>query len=335
MTEKVSNTEKLFTPLNVGALPLLHRVVMPAMARRRAAPPGGVPTSMMVQYYAQRATPGGLIVCEPAAIGPGLGDGTSAGLYSAEQVNHWRKVTDAVHACGGIVVAQLCQGPLAPLYDQDDMDSTLDAYRNAAENAGDAGFDGVELLGLEGFEGVEGRTSLLEAVAQTLIGVWGALRVGVCLSPSNVYFAAVLQGRPVEACWAALGQSVARLGQAKMAYLHLVRPPLMGIGKVGAQEVCVAWEQSLRTAFGGAVILAGDHSAMQARALLDEDMADAVAFGLPFVANPDLLQRLRTGAALAAVRSEGLHIGGEVGYTDYPSSAAFLAQANGGEDALP
>ena len=196
----------LFTPLRLGELTLRHRVVLPAWTTRLATPPGGVPTPAMAQHYAQRATPGGLLIGEAAAVWPLTHtDPCTPGLHSVEQVNLWRGVTDAVHARGGLVVAQLGQpagaagaAELASL-DLDGLDMLTDLYRNAAENAGDAGFDGVELLaghgalpelflharsnrrGDEHGGSLENRTRLLGDLLQALAGVWGPGRCGLTI----------------------------------------------------------------------------------------------------------------------------------------------------------
>lgn len=98
---------KLFTPLAVGALTLPNRVVMAPLTRMRATPPGDVPNALMQAYYAQRAS-AGLIISEATQISPqGKGYMDTPGIYSAEQVQGWRRITDAVHAAGGRMCAQL------------------------------------------------------------------------------------------------------------------------------------------------------------------------------------------------------------------------------------
>ncbi|MFZ4285158.1 hypothetical protein [Variovorax sp. HJSM1_2] len=328
--------EKIFAPLVLGAFSLAHRVVMPAMARGRAAPAGGVPTPMMVSYYAQRATCGGLIVCEPVAVSPGMDDGRCPGLYSAEQVNHWRGVTDAVHARGGLVLAQLGHGALRQPLELGEVDGVLESYRNAAENAGDAGFDGVELHADADFmpqaffspstdhapatraADASPRWDLLQQVTQTFIGVWTAARVGVCLAPFSGVSNLHRTTNPHNAVCTAVA---AWLGQQHTAYLHLLLPQGMGRDGSPLEHDCQTMAAQLRSAFGGALIVGGDLSAKQACALLDASLADAIAFTLPFVANPDLPQRLRLGIPWASPVPVDFGAGAELGYTHDPAAA--------------
>jgi N-ethylmaleimide reductase len=96
-----------FSPVRMGDLDLRNRIVMAPLTRMRAGPIDHVPTALQVEYYAQRAS-AGLIVAEATAISPdGFGWADTPGLWSAEQVRGWRRVTNAVHAAGGRIIAQL------------------------------------------------------------------------------------------------------------------------------------------------------------------------------------------------------------------------------------
>ena len=100
------SVESLFTPVRVGAVSLSHRIVMPPLTRMRSRQPGDVPQPMNAQYYAQRATRGGLIIAEATDVSEqARGYPGAPGIYSAEQVQGWRLVTDAVHAKGGVIFA--------------------------------------------------------------------------------------------------------------------------------------------------------------------------------------------------------------------------------------
>ncbi len=178
---------QLFQPVKVGAIDLSHRIVMAPLTRLRSTVPGDVPNDLMVEYYQQRASQGGLIITEATAISiTGRGYLGAPGIYSAEQVEGWRKVVDAVHAKGGRILLQLWHvgrtshvdmtGGVAPIgpseipYDGvsftskgwvpvspnralrvDEIPALLDDYRKAAQNAKAAGFDGVELHGGNGY----------------------------------------------------------------------------------------------------------------------------------------------------------------------------------------
>lgn len=272
----------LFTPLQIGDIALRHRVVVGAWPLRRALPPRGVPTPSMVAHYAQCATPGGLIVCEPVRVAPGGTPGSTPGLYAAEQVNLWRDVTDGIHARGAYAVAHLCH-PGALLTERlATLEAVLEDYRSAAENAGDAGFDAVELDAapgsvpaslVAGYSSLPGLAEasdgarglrLLTDVVQALMGVWPAHRVGVWLSGSR---AAV-----------PLAERLAALG---IGYLH-------------ADATEPAALAQLRSAFAGPLVLAVPGRAVPADALARTGgVADALSFGEAFVLEPDLVEVLR------------------------------------------
>jgi N-ethylmaleimide reductase len=178
--------EKLFTPFTLGTLTLANRIVMAPLTRNRATPNGDVPSELSVEYYVQRAS-AGLIITEGTQISPeGKGYIQTPGIYSPEQVVGWKKVTDAVHAAGGRIYAQLWhvgrishtsllngQPPVAPsairansktfietgfadvsaprALEISDIKRIVEDYRKAAENAKKAGFDGVELHSANGY----------------------------------------------------------------------------------------------------------------------------------------------------------------------------------------
>lgn len=306
----------LFTPISLGALQLSHRIVMPAMARRQASMPGHVPNALMAAHYAQRATPGGLIVCEAAAVSADVAASGVPGMHTPAQVNHWRTVTDAVHGRGGIVVAQLghgCRytraGPVGHEPDLDEIESILQDYRNAAENAGDAGFDGVELQAAHGalperffvdagpnrargYGGTpQARTRFFREALQSLIGVWGGARVGACLSPSGPAGGAGVDAHQRLAFYTAL---LADLQPCGLAYLHLSAPP-----DETAAVPSPNLARQLRPGWPGRLIVSGGFDAAGAAAELQGGRAEAIAFGRAFVTHPDLPHRLRHGLPLA------------------------------------
>ena len=182
-------TATLFSPLSVGPYELAHRVVMAPLTRMRASQPGNVPSPMNVEYYAQRASEGGLIISEGSQISPsGQGMPATPGIHTLEQIIGWKAVTDAVHAKGGRIFLQLWHvgrishsshqpggaAPIAPsavaasgqaftasfervpfetpqAIDIDLMPLLIDVYAQAAANAKQAGFDGVEIHGANGY----------------------------------------------------------------------------------------------------------------------------------------------------------------------------------------
>jgi len=183
-------SKKLFTPAQIGPIKLKHRVVMPPMSRLRAQPGTGIPSDLMLEYYSQRASDGGLVLTEATAIAPtARGYYHAPGLYSGKQVVGWKRITDGVHAKGGYMFTQLWHAgrtthisitgaqpvtaSVDPTYWADksivvdtpdgflqtsphralettEIPDILEQYRAAAFNAKAAGFDGVELMAANG-----------------------------------------------------------------------------------------------------------------------------------------------------------------------------------------
>jgi N-ethylmaleimide reductase len=184
------SNNKLFTPVQVGAITLTHRIVMPPMSRLRAQWPSGVPSDLMLEYYGQRTSDGGLIFTEATAVASSArGYRGAPGIYNNEQVSGWKRITDAVHAKGGCMFAQLWHAgrtthvavtgeqpvtaSVDPVYWADpsilvvtpvgfsqpsphraletaEIAGIVQQYRAAALNAKKAGFDGVELMAANG-----------------------------------------------------------------------------------------------------------------------------------------------------------------------------------------
>lgn len=214
--------------------------------------------------------------------------------------------------------------PVPRAADAADLDRLRRAYAEAARRARAAGADGVELHAANGYllaqflnprsnlrEDEYGgpvpnrRRFLLEVVDATVAAI-GAERVGIRLSPFNPFndLEANYPGEADE-----LLALVAELDRRGLAYLHLIATP----GAVPAEVV-----DAVRAAFRGVLILAGDFDRGKAQAALDAGRADLIAFGRPFIANPDLPRRLAEGLPLAALDPATLYAGGEKGYSDYP-----------------
>jgi N-ethylmaleimide reductase len=238
------NFPHLFSPLKVGPYQLKHRLAMAPLTRMRAAKPSLAPRPLNAQYYAQRTTPGGLIIAEASpVIATGFGSPGVPGIYTELQIEGWREVVDAVHAKGGTIFLQLWHVgrvshssfqpggvlPVAPsavpippelktmtddgkvvpyetprALETNEIPGIVAAFKEAAHNAMDAGFDGVEIHGANGYlieqflqsrsnlrtdrygGGIENRVRFLLEVTQGAIEVWGANRVGVRLSPYGI-----------------------------------------------------------------------------------------------------------------------------------------------------
>ncbi len=363
-------TDSLFQPLTVGAVELPNRILMAPLTRMRATPPNDVPNDLMVEYYRQRAG-AGLIVSEGTQISPiGKGYMDTPGIYSEEQVEGWRKVTDAVHAEGGRIAAQIwhvgrvshesfhdgdlpvsasavpyrnratikgpdgnplranCPTPRA--LSTDEIAATVEDYRRATVNAREAGFDLVEIHGAHGYllhqflsaesnfredeygGAMENRARFPLEVVDAVIGAWDASRVGIRLSPQGSF-----NGLDDNAGLPMGLYLAGELGSRNVAFLHLSEPDWAG-GPVIEDE----YRHYLRATFGGAIIGAGNYTVEKAQRLVDAGLIDAAAFGRAYIANPDLAERLRTGAELTEPVGATFYGGGAEGYTDYPALSA-------------
>jgi len=345
----------LFDPIKIGDLELSNRIIMAPLTRCRAEP-GRVPGDLMVEYYSQRAD-AGLIISEATSVTPmGVGYPDTPGIWSAEQVQGWKKITEAVHAKGGKIVLQLWhvgrisdpiyldgQLPVAPsaikpaghvslvrpmkdyetprALETAEIPGIVEAYRKGAENAKEAGFDGVEIHGANGYlldqflqdstnqrsdaygGALENRARLMLEVTDAAISVWGAGRVGVHLAPRADSHDMGDSNRAET-----FGYVAGELGKRGIAFICTREKA--GEDSLGPQ---------LKKIFGGIYIANERFTKEQANAWLTEGKADAVAFGIPYIANPDLVERLRQDAPLNEPKPELFYAQGPAGYTDYPS----------------
>lgn len=345
----------LFDPIKIGDLELPNRIVMAPLTRCRAEP-GRVPGALMAEYYVQRAS-AGLIISEATSVCPmGVGYPDTPGIWSQEQVAGWRNVTQAVHAAGGRIVLQLWhvgrisdplylngELPVAPsaiqpkghvslvrpmkafetprALETDEIPGIVEAYRKGAENAKAAGFDGVEIHAANGYlldqflqdstnrrsdrygGSLENRARLLLEVTDAAISVWGVGRVGVHLAPRA---------------------DLHDMGDANRAetFSYVARE----LGRRGIAFLCTREKEDadsltpqLKQAFGGVVIANERFTREQANRWLAEGKADAVAFGVPFIANPDLPARLAADAPLNEPHPDTFYSSGPQGYLDYPT----------------
>lgn len=351
----------LFSSFVLGAIPLQNRVVMAPMTRNRAI--GNVPNDLMAAYYAARAQ-AGLIITEGVSPSPnGLGYPRIPGLFNAEQVSGWRRVTSAVHAKGGKIVAQIMHtgrvghveslpagakviGPspvtvpgeiwtdshgqqphTAPLeMEESEIVSAMHEYVHAARLAIEAGFDGVELHAANGYlidqflntasnlrtdqwgGSVQNRIRFAVEVATRVTQAIGGGRVGIRVSPYGV-FNGMQPDAEMDALYLELIQKLNPLG---MAYLHIVDHSSMG-----APPVSPSLKAKLRNTFSGAMILSGGYDAERAEADLLESKGDLVAFGRPFISNPNLVEKLQAKLPLTPPDFSTFYTPGEKGYTDY------------------
>ncbi|WP_419145173.1 alkene reductase [Myxococcus stipitatus] len=355
---------KLLSPFRLGRLELKNRMVMAPMTRSRALVDGNVPTPLAVPYYTQRASTG-LIISEATQVSPqGVGYARTPGIHSPAQVAGWKKITEAVHAVGGVLFAQLWhvgrvshpdfhEGrlPVAPsaisankeiftyegkkrsvtprALETEEIPGIVEQFRRAAENALEAGFDGVEIHGSNGYlldqflrdgsnqrtdaygGSIENRARFPLEVARAVAGVWGPERVGYRLLPQSTPYASMTDSTPVET-FTYMARELNRLG---LGYLH-VTEAVSGEG-VPAPEQRIS--PLLRKVFQGAFIVNGGYDARTGEAAVAQGEADLVAYGAPFIANPDLPERFRHGAPLNPADASTFFTGEEKGYLDYPT----------------
>jgi len=355
----------LFQPFQLGDLLLKNRIVMAPLTRNRAIPGTDAPQALNAEYYVQRAS-AGLIISEATQISPtAKGYAWTPGIYSPEQLAGWRLVTDAVHAHGGLIVAQLWHvgrishpslqpgsvDPVAPSAIQPleqktfvesnefvdigmpralelhEIAGIIEDYRQAARNAIDAGFDGVEIHAANGYlihqflcDGSNQRTDEYGGsvsnrlrfgleVVRAIVAEIGAARTGIRLSPVSPANG-VFDSDPA----AVFFPLVRELSRLKLAFVHVIE------GATGGPREFHGFDfHALRAEFDGAWMVNNGYTKEMAEEAISSGYADLVAFGRPYIANPDLVERLRRNAPLNQYERKGLYGGGVEGYTDYPA----------------
>jgi N-ethylmaleimide reductase len=354
----------LFDPVRIGAWDCPNRVLMAPLTRCRAEPGTLAPHALNAEYYRQRAG-AGLIVSEATQVEPrGIGYLGTPGCHSDAQRDGWRIVTDAVHAAGGRIVAQLWHvgavshpdlqpdGGLpvsaseytaagtvhtpkgkvdriaARALSAAEVGGIVAAFAHAAKVARDSGFDGVEIHSANGYlleqfirDSVNRRTDdwggtlhkrlrLTLEVVDACVAVWGRERVGIRLSPVTD-----ANGCPQDSApQATYGALVAQLDERRIAYLHFIE------GNTGVEHHARGFDFALaRRAFRGACIANNKYTRQMAIEAVASGAADAVAFGVPFISNPDLPRRLALDAPLNAANVRTFYNRGPEGYTDYPA----------------
>lgn len=352
----------LFSPLRLGAIELPNRIVMSSLTRNRAGA-GNVPSDLAVEYYRQRAT-SGLILTEASPICPEAhGYPRTPGIHSPEQIAGWRKVTDAVHAAGGRIAIQLWHvgrishpdlqpggaAPVAPsalkpagkimtlkgmqdyvtprALETAELPGLIATYVQAAKNAIEAGFDGVEVHAGNGYlldqflrsstnqrrddygGSKENRARLLLEILTAVCAAIGNDRVGVRLSPVTP-FNDISDDNPQET----FDYVVDALNPFDLAFLDI----LQGTGGMPPDKWLPFDYARLRTHYHGKLLLNNGYDLASGQAAVQSGAADAIAYGRPLLANPDLVERFRRGAPLNQPDYTKLYVGEEKGYTDYP-----------------
>ncbi|MBC7660828.1 MAG: alkene reductase [Chitinophagaceae bacterium] len=352
----------LLDPIHIGSLQLNNRVIMAPLTRCRASGPDGrTPNVLMKKYYVQRAS-AGLIITEATSVTPmGVGYEHTPGIWNDDHVRAWADITAAVHDAGGKIVLQLWhvgrishsvflngKSPVAPsaiaaegsvsqlrpkrdyevprALELSEIKDTIETYRKGAENAKKAGFDGVEIHGANGYlidqflqdisnhrtdaygGTLENRARFLLEVTDAVTSVWGADRVGVHLAPRGDSHS--MGDSNLKQTFS---YTVEQLNKRRIAFLCTREH--VGTDSLGP---------ILRPLFKGVYIANEGFTLESAEEIVARGGADAVAFGRPFIANPDLVKRFATKTPLNALVPETIYAEGGLGYTDYP----FLPNIN-------
>ena len=355
---------KLSGKVQLGNLSLKNRMAMSAMTRSRADA-NGIVGEMTVEYYTQRAS-AGVIFTEAIRISEeATGSPLTPGIYSKEQIVAWQKVTRAVHNNGGLIIAQLWHTgraghsidrngklPLAPsplpiqgmqhftaqgLKDYetpqeitvDEIRQTVKDYGQAAKNAIEAGFDGVELHAANGYlpsqflaesanqrtddygGSIPNKTRFVLEVMEELISAVGWNRVGLKISPFHPYGDMILDDPAGTYTYL-----VEELNKLDFAYVELMKrsPYFPSPAHYPADDEIEFFGKMIKQT----VIANAGYDKASAEAELEKGIADLVSFGTLFLANPDLPKRFEQDAALNEPDKATMFGGGEQGYTDYP-----------------
>lgn len=358
-TQPLESVLNLFSPLALGALHLPNRLVMAPLTRSRSGV-DGVPGDIVVDYYRQRASMG-MIVSE--GIYPGFAGQAfvrQPGLVTAEHIAGWRRVTEAVHDAGGRIIAQIMHSgrithpetnggrrgvapsalahdgesrtyagkrpyPVPRALETEELPAIIGEFVQAAHNAIEAGFDGVELHGANGYllhqflspasntrtdaygGSPENRARLVLETTAAVAGAIGADRTWLRISPEhNIQGALETDADDALATYFALAAGLAPLGLAGLSILH--RNPAGSL------------VQGVRSRFSGPILMNSGFESIttleDAQAMLG--WADAVVVGRPALANPDLARRWQNGLPLNEPDFATFYTEGTTGYTDYP-----------------
>jgi len=362
----MSTKEPLLQPMVVGDLNLTNRVWMAPLTRSRAANEGNVPFDLHVKYYTQRAG-AGLIITEGSQVSKqAVGYINTPGIHSEEQVEGWKKVTEAVHKEGGHIFIQLWhvgrishpdfhngELPVAPSAINphaksftpkgfkdtvtpkemtiEEIKQTVLDFKNAAKNAMEAGFDGVEIHSSNGYllhqffnrpsnvrmdeygGSIENRAKILFEIIDAIKEVMPENRIGLRLNPSlNGVFGMDADEETIPT----FDYIVEKLNNYDLAYLHLSEP-FTDVSEIPYLVTEIA--KHYRPMYKGTLAINAGFDQEKGNKFILEGLADAVVFGKPFISNPDLPKRFELGAELAAWDQDTFYTPGAKGYTDYPS----------------
>lgn len=354
----------LFSNYKLGQITLKNRIVMAPMTRSRAI--GNIPNDLMVEYYRQRNS-AGLIITEGTSPSPnGLGYARIPGLFNQQQVEGWKKITEAVHSNDGRIFVQLMHTgriahplnmpegskiiapsavaakgnmwtdqqelqphPVPKEMTYEDIKAAINEFGKSAELAVEAGFDGIELHAANGYlleqfinpfankrndefgGSVENRLRFVLDVANKTSDLIGADKVGIRISPYGVNGDLGIYDE-IEETYILLAEELKKIG---LTYIHIVDHSSMG-----APEVSSTIKEKIKEAFKGTIILSGNYEGKKALEDLTNNKGDLIAFGRPFISNPNLVEKIKSGKEFANPDPNTFYTPGEKGYTDYPLS---------------
>ena len=360
-------TSRLFKPLKIGIVEVNHRIVMPAASRMRATD-DHVPTNLMLEYYTQRAAVRGTLIITEANIVSAEHSGytNAPGIWKPEQIAAWKRITDTVHGKGSHMYLQVMamgrmadpseakkesfsivgasqipwmEGAVIPkVMSVEDIARVVQQFGQAAANAMEAGFDGIELLAGNGMlveqfiqdisnqrddqygGSIKNRARLTSEILKAMVDATGSSeKVGIRLSPWSKYL-----GLGMEDPIPQYSEVIRIANDMHLGWLHLIESRVKGGDDVvSSDKLDFAYEL-----FNGPIISAGGHSGATARKLVDEEHPDrdvAVAFGRHFIANPDLVFKVQHNLTLTPYdRSSFYTLKDPKGYIDYPFSKEYL-----------
>ncbi|KAI8060232.1 hypothetical protein BC940DRAFT_280980 [Gongronella butleri] len=368
-----SSTPALLSPIKVGDHELKHRVVLAPLTRLRNSEQG-VPTDLVVEHYNQRATEGGLLITEATVVTPrGGGYMYAPGIYTPEQIQGWKRVTDAVHAKGGIIFNQLWHigratssqflpnndlpvsaSPIAikgksifgtdyevpHALTKEEIDDVVKVFATGAKNAIEAGFDGVEIHGANGYlidqfintssntrtdeygGSIENRARFALEVVDAVVEAVGASKVAIRLSPWSG-FQDMEDETPYET-WSYITQQL-QDKHPQLAYVHFVEAR-----ESGHHDEDLVKPESLdpfRKIWKGPFITAGGYTDPEkAKKTVQDNENNLLAFGRIFIANPDLVERIRNNWPLNKYDRPTFYTHEQKGYTDYPFYTPAVAE---------
>lgn len=362
----MEENQPLLQSYQLGGITLKNRVIMAPMTRNRADNPEHAPTKLHVDYYTQRSG-AGLIITEGSQVSErAVGYINTPGIYTEAQVEGWRKVTEGVHKEGGKIFIQLwhCgrishpkfhngEKPIAPsavnpnikvftpqgeeatvepkAMTIPEIKETIQEFKKAAQNARDAGFDGIELHSSNGYlfhqffnenantrtddygGNIPNRARFFFEVIEAINEIWEENRIGIRLNPSlNGDFGIIAGPQTIPT----FDYIVEKLNAYDLAYLHLSEP-FTDVSNIDYLVKNIA--KHYRPIYQGTLMINNGFDQDKGNKVIAEGLADLVSFGKLFISNPDLPAKFKKNAPVSKWDSTTFYTPGEKGYTDYPS----------------